>query len=614
MRFARVHAAAHPPPTPPGGIYRRAGVAPSYSWLPLLDWADPAQSEYYSVSALAVAPVDGAHLIAMAGSYWAWSNCSILISHDAGSTWAVRNTTGWGLRCGGNENDRAVGDRMAQHPTLAGVVAVGGSDGRVYVTTDEFATLPTQVVLPPPAQPSACAPHVNDSCVVRSVAWLATAGGEMLLLAAVPGVGLFASAGPQYADAASWAFVAGSSAPRVVARLALVPEAPGRVWATAANGVWGGTVSPAPGGGWAVAWDIAGALAYVGQPFAGIAVRAGGIDITAMTLDYNTNTTLWRSVDGGATWTRLVWNVTSPVPWWGGFMLGLNAAASLAWEEGEKGETLWVTDFFGTYAAVAADSPSTPLHFIAAEAGHEETCINFVKAPPVGDVISGAADVGAWRHDAGVAVYPSENVHAADGWAHVRVLDGGAANRSRGAPTQQGGEGCSRKINLCVQYLRPTSPPHTPPHHPAPPPRPHTPPHHPAPQNCYFDADLTLALAPSGTTADALWVTAGDEYGSCHGTPSWCGLHSYVGVSRDGGATFSDTTWDSVHAVDQANPYRVAVHPYNGARALVAARDGLPLTFTRDYGQTWGNSTGGPVSVGQQGCVRVVLGWHEQAS
>ena len=78
-------------------------------------------------------------------------------------------------------------------------------------------------------------------------------------------------------------------------------------------------------------------------------------------------------------------------------------------------------------------------------------------------------------------------------------------------------------------------------------------------------------------------------------------------MSRDGGATFVDTTWDSVHAVDQANPYRVAVHPWNGARALVAARDGLPLTFTRDYGQTWGNSTGGPVSVGQQGCVWVVL-------
>jgi len=74
-----------------------------------------------------------------------------------------------------------------------------------------------------------------------------------------------------------------------------------------------------------------------------------------------------------------------------------------------------------------------------------------------------------------------------------------------------------------------------------------------------------------------------------------------VGVSRDGGATFTDTTWDSVYAVDQANPYRVAAHPWDGAKAVVAARKGLPLTFTRDYGATWANSTGGVASVGEQG-------------
>ena len=73
--------------------------------------------------------------------------------------------------------------------------------------------------------------------------------------------------------------------------------------------------------------------------------------------------------------------------------------------------------------------------------------------------------------------------------------------------------------------------------------------------NCLFSIDTTESVAASGTTPDAVWVTAGDEYGSCHGSPSWCGLHSWVGVSRDGGATFQDTSWDDVYAVDQANPY-----------------------------------------------------------
>ena len=111
---------------------------------------------------------------------------------------------------------------------------------------------------------------------------------------------------------------------------------------------------------------------------------------------------------------------------------------------------------------------------------------------------------------------------------------------------------------------------------------------------------MTLSLSPNGATVDAVWVTAGDEYGSCHGAPSWCGLHSWVGVSRDGGATFEDSTWDDAYPVDQANPYRVAVHPFNGAKAVVAAREGLPVTYTSDFGATWRNSTG-TVSVGQQG-------------
>jgi hypothetical protein len=59
-------------------------------------------------------------------------------------------------------------------------------------------------------------------------------------------------------------------------------------------------------------------------------------------------------------------------------------------------------------------------------------------------------------------------------------------------------------------------------------------------------------------------------------------------------------TWTST-LDPQANPYRVAVHPFDGTKAVVAARTGLPLTFTRDAGQTWGNSSGGVASVGQQG-------------
>jgi hypothetical protein len=474
---------------------------------------------------------------------WAYSECTALVSGDAGATWLIRNTSGWGLTCGGNEHDRAVGDRLAAHPAQAGLLAVGGSDGRVYVTRDAFASgAPARVALPLPAPAGGCRPAADASCVVLSVGWAALPSGEAVLLAAVPACGLFASAGP-YEDPSTWSFVAGSGAPTSINRLVFGAGGDGaRLWAAAAKGgVWGGTLSRGGGGGggWAVTWDAAaGALGGEGVPFSGIAVRgAGGADIAVVSMLYDSNTSVWRSEDGGRSWARLAFSVSSGVPWWGSYSLALNAASSLSWEEGGAGgapPTLWATDFFGVYAAPAPPGAAS-LAFANVERGHEEVCVNVVRVPPAGPIISGSADVGGFAH-AALGAYPNRTLAAADGWAH----------------------------------------------------------------NCVFDAAATLALAPSGAAADALWVTAGDEYGSCHGAPSWCGLHSWVGVSRDGGATFQDTAWDSAYAVDQANPYRVAVHPFNGARAVVAARQGLPLTFTADWGATWRNASGA-ASVGERG-------------
>jgi hypothetical protein len=550
-----------------GGVYLRA-TAPSpltpgvpYTWQPLLEWVSPADSEFFSASALALDPADGAVVYLLTGSYWAWSNCSVLASRDAGAHWSVTPAQqGWGLRCGGNEGDRAVGDRMAVHPALPGTIAVGGSDGRVHLTTSAFAAPapPVAVALPPPAAPAPCQPAKNATCTVRTVLWLRPAPGTVLLLAAVPALGFFASPGPNYTDPASWSWVRGSDAPAEVNRVVAVPLQDGSVggalWATAASGgVWRGTVAADGSGGWGVQWAVAGALAGAGVAFSGLALAPGGADVTAMAFAYNSNTTLWRSLDSGATWALQNWTMRSSVPWWGAYALALNAASSLSYEPaGAQGQPplLWATDFFGVYYAPlppAASSSSSVLAFTSAEAGHEEVCLNVLRAPAVGWPVSGSADVGGMVHSAGFGAYPPRTMAAHDGWAH----------------------------------------------------------------NCLFDAAFTASASPSGASADALWVTAGDEYGSCHGAPSWCGLHSWVGVSRDGGATFADTAWDDVYAVDQANPYRVAVHPSDGARALVAARTGLPLTFTRDWGASWGNASG-PGGATMQSCGQQGNFWFAQ--
>ena len=545
-----------------GGIYLRSS-SPSpltpgvpYTWQPLLEWASPAQSEFFSASALALDPQNGAILYLLTGSYWAWSNCSVLASQDAGATWAVTPAAqGWGLRCGGNEGDRAVGDRMAVHPTAPRTIAVGGSDGRVYITTSAFAAAPQGVALPPPAPAAPCQPARNDTCVVRTVLWLRPpSAASALLLAAVPALGLFASLGPDYASPGSWVYVRNSSAPVRLNRVAAEPAADGSLgaalWATAdSGGVWRGVLVAEGAGGWAVQWAVAGALAGAGGPFSGLAVAPGGADVTAMSLGYSSNTSLWRTLDGGSTWAQLNWTMRSSVPWWGAYSRALNAASSLSYEApGKPQAQLWATDFFGVYYAPLPPAGAPPtLAFTSAEAGHEEVCVNVLRAPALGGAVSGSADVGGFVHPAGLGAYPRAALAAHDGWAH----------------------------------------------------------------NCVFDAAFTLLPSPTQATQDALWVTAGDEYGSCHGQPSWCGLHSWVGVSRDGGATFADTAWDSVYAVDQANPYRVLVHPGDGGRALVAARTGLPLSFTRDYGATWGNASG-PGGVPMQSCGQQGNFWFAQ--
>eukprot|EP01044_Picomonas_judraskeda_P003494 COSAG03_NODE_288_length_9356_cov_6.131224_8_plen_602_part_00 len=520
-----------------GGVYRRepsADAPGGFLWVPLLDWAGPSNSSDYSVSALAMRPDTGAGLMLLTGGYWAYSNCSVLISSTAGDSWSVApGSRGWGLTCGGNEGDRAVGDRMSVHPKLPRTVAVGGSDGGVWITTDAFATtLPTRVTLPSPAAAAGCNPgkDKNSSCVVRSVAWLEVAG-KTLLLAAVPSHGLFASAGPDYADSTSWSFVTDSDRPTNINRIDLSSSA-AQIWATAGGhtdpvshlttggGVWSGVLQPAGALGWKVTWNVVGALAAVGLPFSGIASRDGGRDIVAMTFSSNNNQSIWRSLDAGTSFHQVNWTCTSSVPWWGqdDYNTKLNAGSSLAFDPNSP--TIWATDFFGVYSAPIASTRTPLLEFQNVETGHEEVCINTVKAPAVGDLLTGAADVGGWRHDKGTSTWPSATFKAADGWAH----------------------------------------------------------------NCVFSIDATLSLSPSKASADTVWVTAGDEYGACHGSPKWCGLHSWIGVSRDGGATFEDTTWDDHYPVDQANPYRVAVHPFNGAKAVVAARKGLPLSFTSDYG------------------------------
>ena len=61
-----------------------------------------------------------------------------------------------------------------------------------------------------------------------------------------------------------------------------------------------------------------------------------------MTMLTTSNTSIFRSLDGGATFARRNWSVTSLVPWWGAddYNTRLNAASSLAGLAADEGMQL----------------------------------------------------------------------------------------------------------------------------------------------------------------------------------------------------------------------------------------------------------------------------------
>jgi hypothetical protein len=94
-----------------------------------------------------------------------------------------------------------------------------------------------------------------------------------------------------------------------------------------------------------VTWSVAGALADTYAAFAGIAVAAGGSDVVVMSLEFNSSTRLWRSLNGGSSFSPVPWTLVSQVPWWGSnvYDLALNAACSLSWDPHAVVPTLWAT-------------------------------------------------------------------------------------------------------------------------------------------------------------------------------------------------------------------------------------------------------------------------------
>ncbi|THH34158.1 hypothetical protein EUX98_g40 [Antrodiella citrinella] len=134
-------------PSQKGLAYARTDIGGAYrlnaddSWTPLLDFVDNSRWNYWGVDALATDPVDPKRLYLATGAYtnsWDPNNGQILISTDQGDTFTPSPLP---FKVGGNMPGRGMGERLAVDPNANNILFFGARSGNgLWKSTDSGQT------------------------------------------------------------------------------------------------------------------------------------------------------------------------------------------------------------------------------------------------------------------------------------------------------------------------------------------------------------------------------------------------------------------------------------------------------------------------------------------
>ncbi|WP_345658549.1 1,4-beta-glucanase [Streptomyces siamensis] len=398
-------------PAVPGLAYARTDIGGAYRWddraarwTPLTDHLGWDDWNLLGVEALAVDPAHPDRLYLAVGTYaqsWA-GNGAVLRSEDRGSTWA---RTDLSVKLGANEDGRGTGERLLVDPRDSSVLWLGTRHDGLLRSTDRGATWSAATGFPAKASPTG-----------QGVTFLAAAGRTVY---AGWGDGDGTPGTPNLyrtADGTRWEAVpgqpAGSSA-RIPLRAAYDPhtrelyvtygDAPGPNGQTdgsvhklrTATGTWTEVTPVRPGG--TTADGSADTFAY-----GGIAadVRRAGTAVVSTNNRWADGDTVFRTTDGGRTWTSLkdtaVLDVSeTPYLKWGGdspkFGWWIQAVAVDPYDSGHV--------VYGTGATLYATRDLR--HWAPQIRGLEESAVRLLISPPSGaaHLISGVGDIGVLHHE-----------------------------------------------------------------------------------------------------------------------------------------------------------------------------------------------------------------------
>jgi hypothetical protein len=427
--------------TEPDLVYARTDIGGAYRWnpgtsrwIPLLDWAGPDDWGLTGVDSLATDPVDPDRLYVLAGTYtnsWDPKNGAILRSSDRGNTWQRTNLT---FKSGGNMPGRSMGERLAIDPNRNSTLYLGARSGNgLWRSTDYGATWSKVASFPNAGTYVQKAGDAYQGDIV-GVVWIAfdprtgTTGSTTQTIyvgVADTGTSIYRSTD----GGATWSAVPGQPTGYLPHHGSLGSN--GLLYVTYSDGVgpYDGTKGDVwkydtASGAWTSVSPVPSTSSDDYYGYGGLAVDAQHPN-TLMVAALNSwwpDTILFRSLDAGATWTR-IWDWAgypsrsfryaqdiTAAPW-----LTFNSnpsppevAPKLGWMVGDLEIDPHHSDrmMYGTGATIygaddltAWDSSGT-IHVSVKAKGIEETAVLDLVSPPAGaPLLSALGDICGFRHD-----------------------------------------------------------------------------------------------------------------------------------------------------------------------------------------------------------------------
>jgi hypothetical protein len=421
-------------------IYARTDIGGAYRWdqsagrwVPLLDWIGFDDWNLTGVDSLATDPVDPNRLYIAAGTYtneWTSQNGAILRSTDRGNSFQRTNLP---FKVGGNMPGRSMGERLAIDPNRNSVLYLGARSGNGLWRSVNFGETWSRVTSFPVSGTYVEDPSNSYTGDIIGVVWMTfdrrtgTPGNATQTIY----VGVADTGNSVYRSTdggATWAAIPGQPTGFLPHHGVLASNGmlyisysdgagpydgeKGDVWRyDTSNGAWT-LISPVPSSS---------ADDYFGYGGLTVDAQNPNVVMVAALNSWWPDTIIFRSLNGGATWTR-IWDWTSypnrsfrylqnitAAPW---LTFGANPqlpeiTPKLGWMVGDLEIDPFNSDrmMYGTGATIyGADDLTTwdvggQIHISVKAIGLEETAVLDLISPPSGaPLLSGVGDICGFRH------------------------------------------------------------------------------------------------------------------------------------------------------------------------------------------------------------------------